>query len=287
MAATDEKQTGNAFWILFTLIAIVNLTYLAFWSFYNENLKGLAIAIILSILLIFTHIISRGEVFQLKGSFRKNAFWFTIGFIIWGAVIVGKRFAQTGTWIFSVLSTVTPQSNVLFAEISQDLPTFWQFIIDNINNPFVEEAFWLIGLPYAVIWLFDILSKEREHLEFLGNPVVKFLATIILCGVTFPIFHVRGLVIAFIMSALIFRTLIIVFYWGDELLDMFPDLKVIASFAVGMHMANNWVEYGFFKGIQVLSTNYYGWFILAIFGTIILATIDYIIEQPLKLVPEA
>ena len=280
----EKIPTGNVFWIYFTLLSVISLSYLAFWSFHNENLRGLAIAIIFSILLIFTHILSRGEVLRLSGSFRKNAFFFLLGFTIWGGLVVLKKLNLSADNVtFSVLSAVTPQRNALFAEISNELPIFWQFFIDQISNPFIEEAFWLIGLPYAINWLLNIVSAESDRFAWMGSPIFKFLAIVAVAGITFPLFHVRGLILLFVVAAFIFRSIIITIYWGDELLDIFPHVNIIAAFAVGMHIANNWFDYGFFRGLNILSTEIFGWIVIITMAILLLAGLDYMIETPLNL----
>jgi len=279
----DEKIPGNVFWIYFTLLSIIGLTYLAIWSFHNENLKGLAIALIFSVMLIFSSVLSRGEIFRLKGGFRKNAFFFVLAFVIWGSVVAFKKIQLQAGQTFSLLSTVTPARNVLFAEISNELPKFWQFYIDQINNPFIEECFFLIGIPFGIIWILKLLSEEKEGLEWLAHPITETLIILVVAAATFAVFHVGSFILVFVISAVLFRTIIIIIYWGDELMDILPNYTVIASAGVGMHMANNWLDFGFFKGIEVLASSPFGIIVLVSLGLIVIAAIDFVIETPLKL----
>lgn len=283
----DEKHTGSIFWIYFTFLSAVSLIYLAFWSFKNESIQGIATALILLLMIIFSYIFSQGELFKLRGSFRKNAFYFTLAFLLWGGVVVWKKIQQGTGQIFSILSTVTPTQNVLFAEVSAKLPQFWQFVIDQITNPFIEETFWLIGLTFGIIWILKLIGEESKRFSWVSNPVFILITSIIIAGVTFPLFHIPSgtfsAIFPFILSAFMFRTIIITLYWGDDLLDIFPNVTVIASFAVGMHMANNWFDFGFFRGLQLLSSEVYGWVIIITFGILLLAGVDYAIETPLNL----
>jgi hypothetical protein len=285
----DEKlfSSGNLFWIYFTIVSGVSMVYLMLWGFNNENLKALAIGIIFSLLILFSYVLSKGEIFRLSGSFGKNAFFWLLGFFGWGAIVVAKKLAATTSTTYSLLSTVTPQRNVFFAEISAEIPLKYQFIIDQITNPFVEELFWLIGLPFGIVWILKLASEQKESLAFLDNPIVVFIVALLVSGLTFPLFHIPtgafSAIILFVISAFIFRSITIAIYWGDDLLDIFPGVTVIASFAVGMHMANNWFDYGFFKGVEILTQSAFGWTLLVSLIILVLAGLDYIIEVPLNL----
>ncbi len=276
----DSKKTGSIFWWYFTIVSILTLGFLGIFAIQNESLYAGMISIVMSFMLIFSIIMSKGEMFRLKGSFRKNSFFFILGFISWGCLIVFKKINNNPN---SVLNYIVPTKNILFARISSNLPLKWIFIIDNIVNPFIEEMFWLIGLPVGIILLFDLLGNTINSLSFLKSSGAKFTA-IIIAGITFPLFHVgMSAVFAFLISAFIFRGILSILFWGDELFDLFDKITMLASAMVGMHMANNWVNFGFLKGIALLSTSFIGWIILIGFLGLIVAGIDYFIEKPIDL----
>lgn len=281
----EEQQTGNIFWVYFTFLSVISLSFLALWSINNQSLLGVVISLVFGMLIVFTHLLSRGEVFTLGGSFRQNALAFTLGFWLWGGLIIVRNLRiASGAEPFSILNTITPTKNLLFAQIAADLPQFWQFVIDQITNPFIEEGFWLIGLPFGIIFLFDVLSSQIPFLEFLETKQAKFVGAFLISTITFPLFHV-GLtaMLLFVIAAFMFRSITIILYWGDELLDLFPNLRIIASTLVGMHMANNWFNFGFFRGIAILASNFYGIFIILSLALIFLAAADFVIEVPFNM----
>lgn len=288
MVENSNVVGGNFFWIYFTFIEVISLLYLGFWSFHNESIKGLAISLIFSVMIIFTHIFTRGEVFRLAGSLGANSFWFFVGFIGWGSIVITKRFFATGGqgFVFSLLSTISPERNVLLSEISAELPRFWDFFINNVSNPIIEEAFWLLAIPFAVLWLLDIISAEYTVLSFLkDNKIARFIILLLVSGITFPLFHVRGFILVFILGAFIFRAFVLTIYWGDEIFDLLKNIVVVASFGVGVHMANNWLQDGLFYGLGILSSNPVGIMFLASFFIMFLLALEYIGTKLLDMIP--
>jgi len=227
----------SAFWILFLLITLGGLSYLGVWSIFNNSVQGIAISFIFFAMIVFGILFSKFEIFD-SGTWSQNALSFTIGFWLW-AILAG------GT----TKSVLALTQNDLFASISSQLPQFLEFVMNAFVIPVAEEMFWIIGIPYALIALFDLLGKKYD---LFSNKWLQLLLIIIIGGVTFASFHVGKSFLLFLLSAFLFRTIMIVGVIGDSTLDVIPFISLLPAFAVGSHIGNNFSSYGLVNGTSLL-----------------------------------
>lgn len=262
----EIKLGGSIFWILMILAAIVGVSYLGIWSFHNNSVQGVAISAIFFALIISGVILSRFEIFN-SGTWSENAFSFTLGFSIYSLIGI---FADSSTK--SVLSIT---KNSLFATISSELPLFFEFIMNVFVIPIAEESFWMIGIPFATITIMNLIG---ERFSIFKNLVFQLIVITILTGVSFALFHVGKLLLGFLIAAFFFRAIMVWSVVGDADFDWIKGISLVPAFAVGAHIGNNWADYGFGKGMQLLTSNFeVGVFILIFLGIIFISFINQLI----------
>ena len=262
----DINIGGSVFWIILILISIMGLSYLMIWSFHNNSVKGAVISTIFITMILSGIILSRMKVFDMS-SWEDNALSFALGFSIWS--FLGTMFSSQST-----LSVSIPK-NYLLATISSELPVFTEMIINNFIVPVSEELFWMVGIPFAILSVMKQLGKKYE---FCNNEYLQMGIMIIIAGSTFAYFHIGKTFTAFIISAIIFRTIMIVMVYGDYKFDMLKGINLVSGFAVGSHIANNILDTGFQKTWTILSTNIPVTIIIVVFfGAIFLTAINRIL----------
>ena len=182
-------------------------------------------------------------------SWGDNALSFTLGF--WLFFLLGSIFSSQST--ISSVSTVVPQ-NYLMATLSSKLPIFVELVLNNFIIPIAEEMFWMIGLPFALFSVMDNLGKW-EKIEFFKNRVFQIIVVILVCSISFAYFHIGKLLLGFIISSIIFRTILIGLVYGDMKFDIIKGVNLVAGFGVGSHMANNILDRGVANTWTVISQN--------------------------------
>jgi len=234
---------GSAFWIILILIALVGLSYLMIWSFHNDSIKGIVVSVIFVTLILSGIILSRFKIFDLA-SWGDNAISFTIGFAVWGGMGA----------IFGAQSILSVGTNNLLATIASELPVLMDTVLNVFIIPISEEIFWMIGIPFTIISLMNIIGKKFEICK---NLFVQLFVVVAISATTFAIFHVGKFFIAFIIAAMIFRTIMLVAVFGDYNWDIIKGVNLVAGFSVGAHIANNLFDKteGFTKTMIVLSTS--------------------------------
>ena len=265
VANKEIKIGGSIFWILFSLLSLIWLSYLAIWSYQNNSIKGVVISMIFFAMIISGIILSRFEIFDL-GTWKENAISFTVGFGIW-AIING---------VFGTQSILSVSQNHLFATIAGELPQFIDVLMNGIVVPIAEEFFWMFAIPYAVISILNILEKKYSFFE---NDIVQILIVAIISSMSFALFHVgKTALTLFLISAIIFRTIMIVLVFGEKKLDYIKKFNLVASFSVGAHIANNLIQGGFKTAIIVLQQNIWIFsVIILLFGALFLTTLNSLI----------
>jgi len=264
-----EFKTGSVLWISFILLSISGLFYLGLWSVQNDSIIALAISVLFAIAILFGIVISKFEVLKSELDFTKSCASFTMGFFLY--VIIGGliKVSQGKSFLYSVFSKFSLQENFLFSTLSGDLPIFWDRFVNTFTIPVAEELFWMIGLPIGIIWTMNILSKTGR-LSFLANKFLQLMVILLIAGVTFAIFHVGNAgFIAFLIGSFIFRSILILFVYGDSLLDIFPFMDVLTTFALGAHIANNIMAKGLMNWLIIMYSEIFGKFII-VFMLIIL-----------------
>lgn len=221
------------------------------WSFHNESIRGAVIAS------LFIGMILTGIVFALFnygtksfdfGDWGENSLSFALGFILWLFIAASPQ---------NILSIT---QNSLFSSISTELPRFTEFILGSLVIPIAEEIFWMIGIPFAIIGTMNIIGKKYK---IASNVWLQLLIITIITGVTFAIFHVGKYLILFLIAAFIFRTIMVWTVIADQEINWLKPLKLVPSFTVGAHIANNWSAFGLLNGFQILIENgIVGWLII-------------------------
>ncbi|MBU0924116.1 hypothetical protein KKG81_04465 [bacterium] len=277
----DENKTGSVFWIIFILMAFVGLAYLSIWGFHNDSLKAIALGTIYMAILIFSIVATKLEVFTLEIDFLKSCSSFTVGFLLWffiGATIKILGGEQTN-FLYSAFSAVKLPTSNLLAAVSGELPIFWEYYINDVTVPVIEELFWLLAIPILLIMAMEALS-DYDKLGWMGNKIFQFIIVVLVSSSTFAIFHVGSIqLLAFVIGAMIFRTTMLLMYWGDKYWDIIPFAVLLASFAVGAHTGNNISDSGLMNFILVMKQNFYGWFVMAILGLVGVLGITNLIDK--------
>jgi hypothetical protein len=269
-------KTGSIFLIIFTLLSFVGLLYLGIWSAQQQNIYGVAVAFVFTTMVIGSIAITKGEIFRLGSSWKKECVSFTVFFFIF--FLWSKIGSLIGTKSYNMFSM--GQSS-LFATISSKLPLFWEVFMNNIVIPFSEESVWLVGLPIMLFWIMD-LAGRNEKLSFFANKYAQMVITIILCSVSFALFHVGNvMLIGFIISAIIFRTVLITIYWGDKRFNLFNHLTIFLSGGIGAHSGANFGATGIIFSVDALLSATIGYFIVGLY-LFIFATAVYALIKSLS-----
>lgn len=263
MANDSPITTASIFWIVAYLISLGGLIWIAIWAFFNNSVTGVVIAFIFFMMLVSSFVLSKRTLFQ-SGTWKQNATSFTLGFLIW--IFIGG-FKQ------SVLSV---SQNNLFSSIAGELPQFLEFVMNTFVIPIAEESLWIIALPDVLSFLFNQIGEASKALSFLKNKVVQLIAIAAIAGVSFALFHVGNLgFAAFLIAAIVFRSIMIFFVVGDQTLNTIPIITVVPAFAVGAHIGNNLAQFGVGKGLTLIMQNLQiGWLIIGLFIIIFLSAID-------------
>lgn len=263
MASDSSITTASIFWIVAYLVSLGGLIWIAIWAFFNNSVTGVVIAFIFFMMLVSSFVLSKRTLFQ-TGTWKQNATSFTLGFIIW--MFIGG-FKQ------SVLSVA---QNNLFSTIAGELPQFLEFVMNTFVIPIAEESLWIIALPDVLHFLFDQIGGAVRSLSFLKNKIVQLIAIAAIAATSFALFHVGNIgFAAFLIAAIVFRSIMIFFVVGDQSLNTIPIITVVPAFAVGAHIGNNLAQYGVGKGLTLIMQNLQiGWLIIGLFIIIFLSAID-------------
>lgn len=271
---SKDNNTGSLLIVIFFLLAVISFFYLLLWAYHNDNLKAGIISITFLLMLFFGFVIARENIFNEKSTWGQSCFWFTVGYFAYMTL----TFFQTGRAVFSF-----PQ-NELFASISGSLPLWWEFYTGAIGIPLGEELFWLFGLPIILFFVLDKIGKANKLDKQPWFRYFELFVVILIGGLTFAIFHIGKMFIAFIISAIIFRSINTIFVWGEERENILPFVAVVTSFAIGTHQGNNWGQVGFFKGLNTLISvddmvlRIFGIIIVAFYFIIFASAIGYLVE---------
>jgi hypothetical protein len=224
--SSDGIGIGNSlFWLLFIAINFFSFVYIGLWAFNSENSKVAIMSFIFFMMSIIGIVLSKFEIFD-KGTWTENAFMFTVGFIPYVLIAGATK---------SVLSVT---QNTLFASVVNVMPQKIQFVAENFLIPISEELLWMVGMPYIIITILKLASKNKTF-KFLGDKTVQLAIVVLICGVTFAEFHVGRSSVAFWISAFLFRSVTIGLVYADILLNIFPKAKLVRALGLGGHMGNN------------------------------------------------
>lgn len=239
---------GSIFWILVILVSLAGLIYLGIWAYHNNNVQAIAILSIFGIMILSGVILSRFEIFN-SGTWTQNSFWFLIGFALYAFLL------SSGSK--SVLSLT---QNGLFASISSQLPLELEFTFNTYIIPIAEEIFWMIGIPYSVNSILELIGIKFAPAK---NIFVKLIIIGAISAVTFAYFHVAKVFFLFLIGAMIFRLFMVLSVIGEPALaGRFRALRflmIVPAFSLGAHIGNNWADKsqgpGLMGGVQILIAN--------------------------------
>lgn len=258
-----EKLGGSAFWIIVILVSLIGLSYLGIWAFHANSVKGVAISTIFFGMIIAGIILSKFEIFN-SGTWSENCFSFVLGFTLWSSLLGG-----------SSKSILAVTQNSLFASIASELPQFLEFVINTFVIPIAEESFWMIGIPYSVSAIMNLIGKQYPVFK---NIWFQLTVITIVSGTTFALFHVGKMLLGFLIAAFFFRAAMVFTVIGEQKLDLVKGITLVPAFALGAHIGNNWADFGVLKGVQLLIQNIeVGWVVFAILAIIFLSAINQIV----------
>jgi len=263
MNSDEINSGGSAFWILITLISLVSLIFIMIWSYHANSAKGAILALIFFAMITASAFLSRLKVFDWS-SWGDNTLSFTIGFVVW--MVLGTVSS------LSVLS-----QNHLFASISGELPILLDFTTSVFLIPIAEEMFWMIGLPFALITIMNILGNKYAAWK---TGWVQIPMLILIGSLSFAFFHVGKVFIGFVMVAIIFRSLLLFLVYGEHHYNILKKVNLVAGFALGAHIANNLVAFGLESAWLTVKSNFWfaGFFIVAFLLIMFISAIDKIFE---------
>ena len=261
---TEVNIGGSIFWIGALLVSLAGLILLSIWSFQNNSVKGIAISFIFFAMITSGIIFSKFEIFN-SGTWSENSLSFMLGLVLY--LFIGGA----GKSVLAV------SQNNLFSSISSELPQFLEMIMNNFVIPISEETFWMIGIPFAIIGMMNIIGKSKKA-SFAKNTFFQMFVVILVSGASFAAFHVGKYLMGFLVAAFIFRMLMVLTVVGDQKFDWLPFIRVVPAFAVGAHIGNNWGDSGFVNGLQLLtSNNIIGWGVLLLIVVIALSAVNQIV----------
>ena len=247
MAKNKDITLGSSsFWITLILLSFIWLFYLVIWSFQNDNVRGTILFTVFFGMIIAGIILSRFKMFNM-GSWSENSLAFTIGFVFWG-LIQGFQPAQAqATAEMSATALFSLTQNQLFATIAGQLPQYIEVLMSGFVIPVAEEIFWMFAIPYGLFSALNAASKRKinlfgnkQSLSFLKQTWLQILIVIAVGSLTFAYFHVgREAFIAFIIGAIIFRSIMVGVVYTEKAYDWLRNLEIFVSFAVGAHIVNN------------------------------------------------
>lgn len=256
---------GSVFWFTLILLSFGGLLALELWSYFNTSLIGIILTIIFLSFVVLGMILSEGKIFN-SGGWSRNSLSFVLGFILYASFV-----AVSKTGNYSVLSV---SQNTLFSTISGDLPIGLEFLLNSFIIPICEEVFFLFGVSYIIIKICVLISQSTESSQssfgrsmskIIGNGWLQIALACIISGLTFAYFHMGRDEAVFIMAAIFFRTIATVAIFGDIRYDIIPYLSIGYGFSIGMHIGNNWANFGLAKGLGVIWDN-----VAAVWGGIVI-----------------
>lgn len=257
------KQSISVFWGLSILLVIIGMFYLGLHGFFNENIAEFFVFGITIMMLTVSIVLTQFNIFFLENNVTQSAQSFWIGFLAWFGIASA---GSTGSGaITSALDSITIKSSILFSTISGQIPADWNFFLNNVVNPIVEEAFFAVALPLFIIGILEGLSKTSPVLRPLKNPALQVVILLLTIPVAFAVFHVGKFVYTFIIAAIMFRMIFISLLWGDLKFNIIPFVIILPSFLVGSHMGNNFGTQGIGEALNFLFTSTPGLMTLGVF----------------------
>ena len=242
----------SVFWYIISAIFGAGMIYILLWSIQpvNNNLPAAIISIIFLFMFIVGVILSKLEILK-NGTFVGNSLALWLGVATWAGVRWIMSAAYNGTAsVFSLTANAT-----FFSTSLQTLPLFLQFIFNVIVAPIAEEMLWIVAIPHIVISIGNYLAKNPKY-SFMGNKIVQLLIMILIGTPTFALFHIGNLAItSFLIFVALFRTILLITVYLPSGRRTWA-FSILPAFAIGAHIANNFIEFGVVNGINVMNSSF-------------------------------
>lgn len=286
-----SRVSPAIFWGFMIFLATIPMLYLYLQGHFanNETAKSVATAMIL--MTLSGIVLSAGKVFFTEKHFLASAQAFLIGFVSWGSIASfgGEEASILVMKPWTVFSTVGLE-NLPGQEVANTGLKFWEWYVPNVINPISEEILWGVGLPVFLVMMMDGIAKEgakgirnpwvSQILRSFQNPLAQLVVLVTVLPITFAAFHVgMQASMLFLVSAITFRGILTVLWFGDLQWEIVPFLLIVPAFLVGSHMGNNWGATGIQKSLTVATSHPVGWMTLGILGFISFIAILGLIED--------
>lgn len=264
-----DKIGSSTFWAIMVSIGLASLVLLGVWSYHNDSILGLALVIIFGLMTITGIIFSGFEVFS-ESSWGDSVTSFLAGFSIY--MLITSSFRNGA---YSLLS-ITP--NNLLSSVIGEMPRYLSFIMNAILIPISEEIFWMFGVNFLS---FSILRNIAKKQKWLDNFWLQLTITSLISGISFATFHVGKSSPVFILAAILFRATMAYLVFGDQKFDIIPYFTITTAFALGAHQGNNWGNFGWMSGWEIVNSNFWswGWIIYLLGLSFIIGTINNISQK--------
>ncbi|RKZ09940.1 hypothetical protein DRQ25_04755 [Candidatus Fermentibacteria bacterium] len=253
-ANTDLSTEISVLWILSLLVVLTGLSYLVVTGLHLNDLQVFGTAFVFLVLIlvsISTFSLNLGHI-PMGKTLNQSALFFMGGFFGWMMLLKS-----------TTISSLTSKS-ILLEIVEHKLPPFWNWFLSCIAAPFAEESWFLLAMPLLMIY---VMNKINEELNLNLSTSTTLFFVIIVSAIIFANFHVGVKAFTvFAVSAIMFRTTQLLFYWGDLKLGMLSKIDFIPSFALGIHVSNNInASLGYIQSLGLLLTHPLGIILLILF----------------------
>lgn len=260
----------SVFWYTISAIFGAGMIYILLWSIQpaNNNLPAAIISIIFLLMFLLGIILSKLEILK-NGTVAGNSLALWLGIAMWSLVryLMDTAYQNSGK-LFSLTANAT-----FFSTSLQTLPLFLQFLFNVIVAPIAEEMLWIVAIPYIVISIGDYFAKSKKY-TFMGNRIVQVLIMILIAAPTFALFHIGNLALtSFLIFVALFRTILLITVYLPSGKRHWA-FAILPAFAIGAHIANNFIEFGVVNGFQVMTGSFFYMGLIGfifIFGTLLFA----------------
>ena len=230
---TKKTSLLGAFWLMegvnaiFTALVLMNIGLLV-----TDNPFIVAVSTMLLFLAMYGMLfLDKFKVTDL--SFGAQGVGYYAGALLTMALFGIGKSSQSIQQTFSFLEYGTMH---LMTSIRGDLTVFEEMWVTTVGIVAAEELMFLIGLPLSGFMILDSIARSSKNLKFLSHPLVQILLVILPVSLMFAYIHVGMTAsIAFFMTAVIFRAVLIFVVYSDMRLNLIPIAMVVPAFAIGVH----------------------------------------------------
>jgi len=274
-----QSLITSPFWLIMVLQVFISGMYLMVKGTVVTANVGLIFAAMIFLFLTLFGLKFLDHFKVQKSSFQLDCTSYVIGIFVVMAMLGITSAAQSVIAPASVTAQVsgTPfmpsflnmGNMALMDMVTPNLNRFEELWLNTVGAPIAEEMGYTIGIPAMLALIFAGLAWSFPSLKpIFTNKYIQIAVFILVCAPLFAYTHVgRQGLIDFFISALVFRSIIILAVYGDMMLNLIPYATIVASFAIGYHTGYNVFSYvGFNIGsyISVMATEPLGMMVLGI-----------------------